>query len=637
MRVCVFIIFGKNAGSISACSNVLQKVVSQQSELCVFRCAASAAHFYFIKGCNLSIMHNVLLNSAVLIFAGIFAFLFLRSPKYKCPTGCRFLSWILFVVPFAMGGFYSFVCLPVSIALLTNLFRIFAKYRTICFEKSIATLGLVTLFLSSILSILWAVDKGMSTMGILRTLPIILYALNIMQISRSERVKLINCVPVSAIVMTVISFTVSLIPSFSDTVLVAGRLAGFFGYPNTFGLFLLVGFILSVYHYSGIVRIVFCGILSSGIVMSGSRAVFVLFLLASMAILLLKWNEGWKKTVVLIASVFVCVLITYFLSLIGNADSELTRLVAISPKSSTFLGRILYAKDGLIQTFRYPFGMGYGGFRASQGSFQTAYYTVSYSHNSVLQLILDYGWIPTVLISLAILKSFYKSHREMKLLILTVLLHSIFDFNGEFLAIWMLLLPMIHLEGKKQMTMEGKRGTAIVLCLSVAVSAWLSVGDFLFVTGKRNQCLSIMPFHTQALEWRLTELSEVDELDNTADRVLSINNYSSIAYSAKANVAYSRGKIGDMIRWKCQAISCSKYSMEEYIDYFDKVYEAYQYYCFVGDYQSAEICKQRILEIPELLSDVADSSSSIAARLSDQPEMKLPEKYLMIIEELQTT
>lgn len=47
MRVCVFIIFGKNAGSISACLNVLQKVVSQQSELCVFRCAASAAHFLF--------------------------------------------------------------------------------------------------------------------------------------------------------------------------------------------------------------------------------------------------------------------------------------------------------------------------------------------------------------------------------------------------------------------------------------------------------------------------------------------------------------------------------------------------------------------------------------------------------------
>ena len=51
-RESVFIFFGKNAFSILAFSCGLLKVVSQQSELCVFRCVASAAHFFIFMISN---------------------------------------------------------------------------------------------------------------------------------------------------------------------------------------------------------------------------------------------------------------------------------------------------------------------------------------------------------------------------------------------------------------------------------------------------------------------------------------------------------------------------------------------------------------------------------------------------------
>ena len=92
-----------------------------------------------------------------------------------------------------------------------------------------------------------------------------------------------------------------------------------------------------------------------------------------------------------------------------------------------------------------------------------------------------------------------------------------------------------------------------------------------------------------------------------------------------------------MIHEKQLAISCAKYSLEEYLDYFAKVYAVYNYYRSAGDFSSADICKQWLMEIPEMLSNVVESSGSIAELLSDQPVLMLPEEYLALIEELKTT
>ena len=87
---------------------------------------------------------------------------------------------------------------------------------------------------------MWAADKGMAVFGIVRYLPLVFYALLVMQMSESERLGAYNLIPLTGAGITVISFLLQFIPALSEHFTVNGRLSGYFQYPNTFALFLLI-------------------------------------------------------------------------------------------------------------------------------------------------------------------------------------------------------------------------------------------------------------------------------------------------------------------------------------------------------------------------------------------------------------
>ncbi|MGM9554283.1 MAG: O-antigen ligase family protein [Faecousia sp.] len=554
------------------------------------------------------------------------------------PQSVRPLCWLIFVVPFAMGGFYSFLCFPISAILLICLLRGAHQQKELIFDTGICTMGLVFLLVSAVLSPLWAADKGTAAFGILRVLPIFLFYLNMRQAPKQDWKVLLRFVPESAVVMTCLSIVLAQIPSCQGAVLVADRLAGFFGYPNTFALFLLVAFLLTAMQRKGTLRLVYCGVLSAGIAMSGSRTTFALFVVFFAALLLWKGRAEKKGYLAIIAVAICCTLLSYFLTHLSEGNAT-DRLLTISPKSGTFLGRLIYAKDGIVQALSHPFGMGYGGFRAAQGSFQTAYYAVSFVHNSILQLFLDYGWIPAGLLLYSLLTSVFskKTAADVRILLLALLCHGLLDFDGEFLSIWFLLLPLLSRKEKKTLVIRKTHILTIALCLCVCVSGWLGAADLLHTVEADDRCLAIMPFHTTALEHRLTELTDAEELETTADQILKLNRYSSIAHSARANAALAKGNVLKMMTEKEQAIACARYSPEEYADYFEKLYAVmYQYYS-AGDISSAEVCRQKLLEIPQMLSETRASTGSIAVYLGDQPELTLPQEYLEIVSSLQQT
>lgn len=488
----------------------------------------------------------------------------------------------------------------------------------------------------AVLSPLWAVDKGTAVFGILRVLPIFLFYLNLMQDKKFDWTVLLHYVPASAVLMTFLSILLAQIPSCRDSVLVADRLAGFFGYPNTFALFLLIAFLLTAMRRNGMLRLIYCGVLSIGIAMSGSRTTFALFAVFFVVLAFWKGKADKKGYLMMFVVAVCCTLLSYCLTHLSGGNGT-ARLLTISPKSATFLGRLVYAKDGIIQALRHPLGMGYGGFRAAQGSFQTAYYTVSFVHNSILQLFLDYGWIPAGLFLYSVLRSICskKTMGDVRILLLALLFHGLLDFDGEFLSIWFLLLPLLLRKEKKTVVFHRTNLITIALCFCIVVSAWLSAGDLLHIVGADDLCLSIVPFHTAALEHRLTEIAEPEQLEKTADRILKLNQYSSIAHSARANAALAKGDVSNMMTEKERAIFCARYSLVEYTDYFDKLYLVmYQYYK-AGDINSAEVCRHKLLEIPLLLSETQASTSAIAEFLGDQPDLTLPREYSDLVDSLQ--
>ena len=261
---------------------------------------------------------------------------------------------------------------------------------------------------------LWAVDSGMSLMGGMKFLPVILLFLLMCQITEAERQELIGWLPLAGSVMTVLSFLMMQIPACKTLVSTAGRLGGFFQYPNTYALFMLICFIVAVFRLENLKKdwrqAVHCLIALFGIYLSGSRTVFALMLLC--ILLLLAWKKENRKYLFLCVGIFSAVLAVIF-AVGGSGLME--RLTTLSDQASTFWGRLLYARDAVVMIAKYPFGMGYYGYYFVQQEMQTGVYSVVSIHNEFLQLILDVGIFPAICFYGAILKSLFdRRSREQK-------------------------------------------------------------------------------------------------------------------------------------------------------------------------------------------------------------------------------
>ncbi|MCI8465277.1 MAG: hypothetical protein HFI63_05410 [Lachnospiraceae bacterium] len=550
----------------------------------------------------------------------------------------RPLEWFLFLSPFLGGGFFEWT---------SCLFAVFlAGYLLYCRRKRGALLIVCSpvLFLAASLAAcygigsFWAVDRGMALLGFCKFLPLPLFVLVVMQIEKGEREKLLDTVPVSGGVMTVLSFGLrQLFPVLWDRFYVGDRLAGFFQYPNTFALFLLVGIILLAgkERWSGI-RFLNLAVLVAGIALSGSRTVF--FLLGIVAIVfcfVLKGKVRWALCLGLAALVGATV---FYVALTGKIPA-MGRYLTASLHSSTFLGRMLYAKDALPVIARTPFGLGYMGYFYTQGSFQTGVYSVLNVHNELLQLFLDVGWIPAVVAVVILCRSFIRQETWNGRLLLAVLAaHSMLDFDLQFVCIWFVLFLIMKVEGGQVWTYRGRifvwAGSVVVMgfCL------WLGIGSYLYRSGRIEEAVKVYPGCTGAWISMLAQTEDVEEMERIADEILSRNQSVSIAHSAKARAAYARGDFETVISCKQRAISLARYELDEYLDYFQMLYVGFQMYLAGGDLDSARVCRQKLSEIPDMLEEAlerTDGLNALAWKIRDKPELVLPKEYQEILDSLQ--
>ena len=135
------------------------------------------------------------------------------------------------------------------------------------------------------------------------------------------------------------------------------------------------------------------------------------------------------------------------------------------------------------------------------------------------------------------------------------------------------------------------------------------------------------PDYTNAYVSMLPQVENVDDMERVADEVLSRNRSVSLAYDAKARAAYARGDFEGMISYKLKAISLAKYELDEYLDYFQMLYVGMRLYMENGDASSAEYCRERLMEIPDMLDEVRRGTDKLAWKINDKPELVLPDEY----------
>lgn len=537
-----------------------------------------------------------------------------------------FVTIIFIISLLCTGIFYEYYSCAFSVFLLIFLIwkvRKENRFRFYLNNTSLAVVAMIGLYL---LSTFWAVDSGMAFVGVFKFLPVLLFLFALMQ-EKDGKEKTINALPYAVTVLTILSIVGIMIPALKSQFSVAGRLAGFFEYPNTYALLLLVAeLVLLEKNKYKVMDYIVLVVLIIGLLLTGSRTVFVLAVVAN--IILILCNKNKKVKIFGLSGIGLGIIGIAIYAFVFDGASTIARYMTISLTESTFVGRILYFVDALPTILKSPFGLGYMGYYYIQQSIQTGVYSVRYIHNDWLQIMLDVGWIPCILFIVAIVKTILNKRTTLhrKIILIVMFLHSCFDFNLQFIAMFCLFILFMDYETGKEKIVK-KKTSSIQWGFSVAICFCLYCGIalVLFQMEKYEASLKIYPWNTQAATQRLTEIEEIDEAAELADDILSRNEYVTLAYTVKARQAYSKGDFANVIAYKNKLLDKAPFQYIECEEYCYMLINGIALYTEAGDSYSAEICKKELLAVSERLKQAEEKLSNLGKMIKDQPVTELPE------------
>lgn len=544
---------------------------------------------------------------------------------------CRFADWLLLVSLVLTGGFFEHVSCVLSAAMCLYLLIRMGKTGKLLIAKDIWTSLAVAISVGYGLTCFWAVDRGMAVIGFFKFLPLLLYMICLRQEERTDAV--LHVLPLWGAAMAVVSAIGMHLPVVDEIFSVSGRLAGFFQYPNTFAVFLLVCQLLVLKKEGkGIWDYVLMAVLLAAFLYTGSRTALIVAGLANVGMLLVM--TGKKTRRILLLSMAAIALVVGLLAL--NEDSVLNRYLNISLTQSTFVGRILYWVDSLALVLRYPFGMGYMGYFYAQGSVQTGIYSVTYAHNDFLQVLLDVGFVPAGLLIGALIAWFFRKGIPAadKIIVGAVCLHTVFDFNLQYIAMFMLLLLLVSRHENKpdlkcKVTAFGKAVTVVVAVVSLYMSVPLLLSNFNLLP----MADTLYPYDTRNLLIMLEDTEDLDEAEVLADRILRQNKQYFAPYTVKARRSYTEGDITQMIRYMKTIFRCKPFAYSEYNAYCQMLIQCYEMYIKAGNVESAKFCMDEILGAQAAVAANKDRLSPLGKLIDEQPRTVLSKEVRDFIKE----
>lgn len=550
------------------------------------------------------------------------------------------LSLLLFVLPFIYGLYYEFAAYLAGAAMALCLcFRVRQK-REIWLSRAAAPILMAAACLCCLMAAFYAVDRGMAVAGFFKMLPVPLFLLLLMQYSGKERTKLLEIIPYSALGMAVLSAVLGLSEAFNPIFYSAGRLGGFFQYSNTFALYLLLGVVVLLSEETALDRRFRIGgtfILLAGIMLTGSRSVFVL---TALAVLYFIIRQKSIRRPLLILSGSLVLAAVILVSATGYAEN-FGRFLTIGLGESTFLGRLLYWKDGLRQISSHPFGLGYMGYFYAQPSFQTGVYTVRYIHNDFLQLALDAGIAASILWVIALGISLFSKRTSplQKRLLLLIVIGSLFDFHLQFLAVAMVLALTLDVGKPERICRPAFVKGSLVASGAVGILfCYLFTAFFMAYMNNQDLALKLYPWNMDAQLEVLNNGAAAGNLEDqtvTAEGILKQNSYIAEAYEVKAAAAWKNKDYTAMAALSEKALDNEPYQLEAYEGYLQMLSAAITEASGQENWESVRLLAGKALEIPQRLNAVISRTDPIAYRIDDKPELTLPPEYQTYLEKLE--
>ncbi len=537
-----------------------------------------------------------------------------------------FAQWVLYLSLFFVGIFHVYLSCVVSIVLLVWLWIYQNKNRRLTIQVDMTFIAMATLVGGYAITVLWAIDAGSAVFGFFKFLPLLLYTLVLMQ-EPNGREKIISGLPYLVTLMAILSTICMNIPFLSSFFSVAGRLSGFLQYPNSFAMLLLVAELLLITKERPNIWDYICiSILLYSVLYTGSRTVFVLVVISNMVALFFSKNKTVRW--IMLGSVGAGITLVLLYCLITGHWNVVSRYLTISTTQSTFVGRLLYVRDALPVIIKHPFGLGYMGYYFVEQGIQTGVYSVLFVHNDLVQILLDVGWIPFIMFVTAVIMSLLNRNMSFryKLILVTMLLHASFDFDLQYVAIFMLLLLFMAPRPWKIVSIK-KRPVITPTVTAALVCLCLYFGT--------AQALTRFDLHEAATKlYNHNTISDIELIKNTsdslkageiADRILERNSHIAVGYSVKSRVAYAQGDFAKVIQYKNKAIEKAPFSHTEYWEYGYMLVNGIKLYEQAGDKKSADFCRRELIALSKALPAQKERLSRYGTMIKDQPILEFPQ------------
>ena len=244
-----------------------------------------------------------------------------------------FAEWALLPVAVCAGGFNEYISCAASVLIAALLIVRVIRSKQFSLRLNLSALAVGAILLGYLITCAYAIDKGAALEGFLSFMPAALYTLLLMQ-GKRDPAQTAESLEYLALGLGAVSFVLWLIPATAKYFSVAGRLAGFFQYPNSFALFLTVGLLCALSREK--IRIwdaVIAAALGVLIFLTGSRAV-MLIAAAAVAVTLF-FRKGKKIKIIVGASVAVLAAAVLIAAPLLGSTEPFSRVFSFSFGEST--------------------------------------------------------------------------------------------------------------------------------------------------------------------------------------------------------------------------------------------------------------------------------------------------------------
>jgi len=352
--------------------------------------------------------------------------------------------------------------------------------------------------------------------------------------------------------------------------------------------------------------------------MTGSRSLLVLLALTMLVLLFVNWRAVCLATLSGLAAVALIFLI---------APEALLRASDVSFSSGEWITRLAYYYDGIRLLPGHLFGMGHLGWWYMQPRIQTAVYDARFIHCWPLQVALDVGVIPALLLVGSAVRLFFHKKVDFrgKLLLILICGHALIDFDLNFLPVAFLLVLVLPDGGGKatQPSKPKKQWMGAAALLAAGLSLWLGTATLLSYVGAQKAALALYPYDTEAMEAMELQESDPIQAEQWADRILRGNPLVYEAYNVKAKALASQGDWMDAVQMKQRFLSIYRLEGKEYDVYLQYIYAALQQAAAGEDIDTCILLTDWGLSVPETMETVKKELSPYAYQISHQSTLVL--------------